>query len=122
MRNLPGCWTTVSVAHECEVEGCTAPAHNRLQGETDSFGAECMYYCAEHKVAEEATLAQAAEVSRHCDCCDKLAKLYPTRDWEEGIGGQVYDVCAECRPNYLGHSEDDEGSRIGAMSFCEPRS
>lgn len=108
MFGLPGDWIRTSTTHECEKEGCEHPAYNRLQGETDSFGAEYSYWCDEHKAVEVSRLKQCAEVEHACDACGEVAKLYPTRDWEEGLHGPVYNVCAQCRPKYLGPEEEEE--------------
>lgn len=71
------------------------PAARRIQGETDSFGAEFYELCQEclddlRKERQEARIGC-------CDWCKKEATdLRPKRDFEEGMAGRVYDVCGNC--------------------------
>lgn len=81
----------------CHHEDCTNPSQWRVQGETDSFGAEYEYFCADHIEDIRAELKQAAYREDHCEGCNKLAVLRPTRDWEEGNNGPFYYWCADCR-------------------------
>ena len=79
--------------YNCE---CTSLATNRVQGETDSFGAEYHYFCTDctakcHKDERENREEEC------CDWCKKQALLAPIRDWEEGLYGPVYYVCSKCR-------------------------
>lgn len=71
------------------------PAVARVQGETDSFGAEYADLCQE--CIDEVSKYAAEQRTGRCDWC-KLEKddLRPRRDFEEGTCGRVYDVCGEC--------------------------
>jgi hypothetical protein len=74
------------------------PAVVRLQGETDSFGSEMHDLCKECLDAyrEEVKISRS-EIAR-CDWCHQdKAGLVPTRDYEEGMNGPVYEVCRDCR-------------------------
>ena len=76
------------------------PAVHRVQGETDSFGCEGFDFCQECYDAHKAAVAEyAAEAATGCcDWCKTMATdLRPTRDYDEGSCGRLYDVCGECR-------------------------
>ncbi|MEL6236966.1 MAG: hypothetical protein AAFO57_00365 [Pseudomonadota bacterium] len=71
------------------------PAVTRVQGETDSFGAEYIDMCQECR--EE--FKRHKDEARHgpCDWCKTNATdLRPRRDFEEGMSGPVYQVCGAC--------------------------
>lgn len=71
------------------------PAVRRVQGETDSFGAEYSDLCQE--CLDEAAKDDAESRTGRCDWCGKGATdLRPRRDFEEGMSGRVYDVCGAC--------------------------
>lgn len=67
-------------------------ATKRIQGETDSFGAEFIDCCdeCESRILDD-------KMSGTCDWCHTYAEeLRPRRDFEEGISGPVYQVCCAC--------------------------
>jgi hypothetical protein len=67
----------------------------RIQGETDSFGAEFHDVCAE--CAAEMRAHAAADRTGVCDWCSTDATdLRDRRDFEEGSCGRVYRVCGAC--------------------------
>ena len=71
------------------------PAVRRMQGETDSFGAEYLDLCQEclDKMAKH----EAENRAGCCDWCGQHATdLRPRRDMDEGMAGRVYDVCGAC--------------------------
>lgn len=71
-------------------------ATKRVQGETDSFGCEYVYLCDKHF----AELQKEEEEPRiyYCDWChQEVEKTTPTRDYDEGLHGRVYQVCQNCR-------------------------
>lgn len=72
------------------------PAVARIQGETDSFGAELNDMCQECLDQHRKEVAEA-DHSDTCDWC-KQQKPYlrPQRDYEEGMAGRVYEVCDDC--------------------------
>ena len=74
------------------------PAVARVQGETDSFGCEMNDLC-EECLREDRKYARSPEASTgRCDWCKSEAtSLRDTRDYEEGMCGPVYRVCAVCR-------------------------
>lgn len=70
------------------------PAVRRVQGETDSFGAEYIDLCQE--CLDELRKQDESRTGR-CDWCGQQATdLRPRRDFEEGMCGRVYDVCGDC--------------------------
>lgn len=85
------------------------PAYRRVQGETDSFGAEFHDLCTE---CYENDRMHAAE-GRHggCDRCgEESLGLQPVRDYTEGMAGPVYWYCAACRKLHVAeqHAEFDD--------------
>lgn len=87
------------------------PAVRRVQGETDSFGSEMHDLCQE--CIDELAKHTAEARCGVCDWCKSEAKdLRPRRDFEEGSGGPVYQVCGACvrRENLRLEAEmDDRG-------------
>ena len=73
---------------------CNAIATHRMQGETDSFGAEYMYFCPSCLQKCQHDINDQEEET--CEWCKKTAKLSPIRDFEEGLSGPVYYVCSGC--------------------------
>ena len=68
----------------------------RVQGETDSFGAELNDLCREC-LDEDRRQMREADHSGRCDWChEHKPSLRPRRDYEEGMYGRVYYVCDEC--------------------------
>jgi hypothetical protein len=94
VNTLPGSRKNADVGTMCD-QHPDRPAVRRVQGETDSFGAEYYDLCneclAEHdKYAKE-------ELHGACDWCGvEAADLRPRRDIDEGMCGRVYRVCGEC--------------------------
>lgn len=75
----------------CDHPGCTAPATVRIQGETDSMGAEYLDFCDAHIPPRDAPLVGT------CDWCrTPNVALSITRDYDEGMCGPVYEVCKSC--------------------------
>lgn len=71
------------------------PAVRRVQGETDSFGAEYLDLCQE--CIDEMKKHEAESRTGRCDWCGQNATdLRPRRDFEEGMAGRVYNVCGAC--------------------------
>lgn len=95
VSSLPGSRHNVSSSSMCD----THPdkfATIRIQGETDSMGAEFIDMCQEcfDKYQKR---DRSAESTGCCDWCNKAATdLRPRRDVEEGMCGPVYQVCRAC--------------------------
>lgn len=71
------------------------PAVRRVQGETDSFGAEYLDLCQE--CLDELRKYDEEGRTGRCDWCKSEATdLRPRRDFEEGSCGPVYQVCGAC--------------------------
>ena len=104
------------------------PAYRRVQGETDSMGAELHDLCEqcfnEHKAAVAAHAEEAA--TGCCDWCKSHATtLRDHRDFEEGSSGPVYQVCRPCRDKEsaacqaeLDENERDDDHRYYS-DFCD---
>lgn len=109
ISTLPGHLHKVPPGQTCDTEGHEQIlATHRVQGETDSFGAECLDMCQECYDKYKAEIA-VVDFSGRCDFCgthvDVLRKF---RDPEEGSCGRVYDVCHPCARESLAHfSEED---------------
>lgn len=70
-------------------------AVRRVQGETDSFGAEYHHLCEE--CLEDAKRYREQDRVGKCDWCNSNADdLRYRRDFEEGSCGPVYRVCGAC--------------------------
>ena len=73
-----------------------------VQGETDSFGCEYAYLCAECEAARQLQLAQRdtlnAEAQAFCEVGNHLGwGIQLVRDPDEGNHGRLYSCCTECR-------------------------
>lgn len=94
VSTLPGSQRAADCGARCDHHP-NRYAVRRVQGETDSFGAEF------HDLCQECvdTFNAHRHDSRHgtCDWCKSTATdLRPHRDFEEGMAGRVYDVCGAC--------------------------
>lgn len=104
ISTLPGALHAVPKGMECDYHP-GVPAVARVQGETDSFGCEMediCQKCLDDRRAyrcSEAGKAEAIEArTGKCDWCKEQATtLSNTRDYDEGMSGPVYRVCAPCR-------------------------
>lgn len=83
---------------------CESPATVRVQGETDSFGAEYHHLCdgcyALDTEIQKYSTDKHKEDEATCEWCKKITTqkdIRVTRDIDEGSNGPVYDVCSECR-------------------------
>lgn len=93
ISSLPGATHTAPEGTMCD-DHPDRPASHRVQGETDSFGSEMHDMCAEcfkqYKDNKKPMIAT-------CDWCKSPdVALKPRRDYDEGLAGRVYYVCAEC--------------------------
>ncbi len=69
-----------------------------IQGETDSMGCEFIEMCSECYEKYKGHKEEAREIFSICDWCNGNQKgCSPTRDYEEGTSGPVYNVCPGCR-------------------------
>lgn len=95
------------------------PAVARIQGETDSFGAELNDMCQECLDEDRKAMAEA-DHSGVCDWCkNKAPRVRPQRDYEEGMSGRVYDVCDACIKRVNDEAERDLEAR-GYYDYDEP--
>ena len=95
ISTLPGTLHSVPAGCMCD-DHPDREAVARIQGETDSFGAELIDMCQEclNTYREE---IKNSDTSGTCDWCNSFAqKLRPRRDYEEGSYGRVYQVCDSC--------------------------
>lgn len=94
IATLPGTHGPFPAGTMCD-EHPDRPAVARIQGETDSFGADFIDFCAECRDA----LREEMRKARHgqCEWCKQEAiDLRDRRDDEEGSYGRVYSVCGAC--------------------------
>lgn len=103
---LPGARHPLPKGAKCDVHQDRDAVEN-IQGETDSFGCET-HFCCQECVDEDRKYANSEEArTGMCDWCKTEAKtLANTRDYDEGMSGPVYRVCAPCRKKV-----DDEARR-----------
>lgn len=115
ISTLPGAIHELPDGTVCDVHP-DRPAVVRIQGETDSFGCE-MNDCCEECADEIRSYARSAEASTgRCDWCKKDATdLRDQRDYEEGLNGPVYRVCAACRK----HADDEARRELDAYGFYD---
>ncbi|MDO8425297.1 MAG: hypothetical protein Q7T01_02170 [bacterium] len=90
---LPGSVRRVPDGQACD--DCYKPATHRVQGETDSFGAEWADLCDECGTRERER--RRKDCAGNCDWCKEHTNaLTSTRDYDEGTHGPVYHVCKWC--------------------------
>lgn len=96
MCGLPGRHLKVRPGDVCDTEGHeNIPAVKAIQGETDSFGHETMYFC--QACYDEWAALPDPVLEGTCDWCKKPDQvLQYRRDSDEGMSGPVYTVCATC--------------------------
>lgn len=74
------------------------PAVKRLQGETDSFGCEYFLVCQECLDRYRAESFEERVNPKYCQWCKCMkVGVHKYRDYDEGMAGPLYDVCADCR-------------------------
>lgn len=106
----PGRFHDVPDGQMCD-EHPDRPAVARVQGETDSFGAELWDMCQECLDQHRKEMAEA-DMSGTCDWChQQKPRLRPRRDYEEGMYGRVYDVCDDCIKRVNDEDEADLEAR-----------
>lgn len=97
IRSLPGAGHDFPDGTVCDRHP-DRPAVARIQGETDSFGAELNDLCRECLEADRAYARSPEARSGTCDWCKgEATDLSWRRDHEEGPAGRVYRVCGACR-------------------------
>jgi len=70
----------------------------RVQTETDSFGCEYACLCEPCFTKFKADVEAERSKPRRCDWCKtETTDCRPTRDYDEGMAGPIYDVCQACR-------------------------
>lgn len=116
---LPGAVHKVPEGIMCD-DHPDRPATHRVQGETDSFGAELHDMCSECYDEHKKALAEERETLQFCEGCNTEQKdVRPVRDPDEGMAGPLYYRCAACRKRmYDAFSAGDEDDH---SSDCNPR-
>ena len=96
VSSLPGSFHAVPAGAKCD-EHPQYTAYYRVQGETDSFGAEYAFMCAECYTKHMEYVKAERNAESQCDWCKTMqVGCRHTRDYEEGLGGPVYNVCPGC--------------------------
>lgn len=109
ISTLPGASHTVPKGCVCD-DHHDRPAVVRIQGETDSFGAELIDMC-EECLQEYREQLRNEDTSGQCDWCHQhKPKLRPRRDYDEGMYGRVYDVCDDCIKRQNDEAEKELGT------------
>lgn len=92
---LPGHVSTPPKGQCCD-EHPGVPAFKRVQGETDTWGAEYLDMCVTC-YEEYKTYLETADLSGTCDICgNHTDTIIRRRDPEEGTCGRVYSTCQQC--------------------------
>lgn len=100
---LPGQIATASAEelaeNPCEgfnEESCGKPSVYKVVGETDSMGSEHYFQCTQCREKEREWL-KANPTMGDCKWCKASdVRVFPHRDFEEGMNGPVYEVCQAC--------------------------
>lgn len=96
VSTLPGNTVPSDPIDRCD--DCDKPSTHRVQGETDSFGCEYLFFCDECHGKFRLALRAARDEPGECAWCKGTDKpVAPTRDYDEGMSGPVYQVCRPCR-------------------------
>lgn len=108
---LPGSLHPVPQGAKCDKHPDRV-AIARIQGETDSMGAElidCCELCAQD-VREAAKLSAS---DRECDRCERMFdRLHHYRDPDEGVAGRLYQLCDGCVAEAREQSGDNSSTGI----------
>lgn len=119
MADISGPCSTLPYSRSASPDGVTCDQHpdraavGRIQGETDSFGAEYHDLCQD--CIDEMLKHRNDDRCGVCEWCKKEAKdLRDRRDWEEGSCGRVYRVCGKCvrKENAILAEELDESDLV----------
>lgn len=98
--SMPGYRHELPAGQKCD-EHSDREAVARIQGETDSFGAEYYDLCRECLDKLRAEKLAATQRESKCDWCKEMKPgCAAQRDYDEGMCGRVYDVCRDCRDKY----------------------
>lgn len=105
VRTLPG------TQHKPE-DGAMCDDHEdilavaKVQMDTDSFGAEYAYMCADCLAlfVEEMKTGKSKDA---CDWCSRVEILSPVRDSGEGSCGPVYQVCKRCASEQVQRDKEE---------------
>lgn len=105
---LPGTFHAFKLVTLCD-EHPDRPAVSRVQGETDSFGAELIDMCQECLAHYREQLSDNRNLLEQCDWCkNQSTGLCDRRDFEEGTHGRVYRVCDGCVDKENTRLKDDD--------------
>lgn len=97
VSTLPGSYAELPPGTVCD-DHPDVLAFKRVQTETDSFGCEYACLCEPCFVKFKADVEEDRKRPRKCDWCKTEATdCRPTRDYDEGMAGPVYNVCEACR-------------------------
>lgn len=119
ISTLPGRGHDVPDGQTCD-EHPDRLAIARIQGETDSFGAELIDMC-EECLAEYREEVKTDDHSGICDWCrTHKPRLWNRRDDEEGMYGPVYLVCDDCSQRREERLRE-EMARYEPMDDYDPR-
>ena len=97
VSTMPGYQTKPEVGAKCD-DHPLVDSVATIQGETDSFSAEWIEMCAECHEKHKRHKEDRKESLSFCEWCKTEQKgCSPTRDYDEGMSGPVYNVCPGCR-------------------------
>ena len=95
LSTLPGSVHKLPVNATCDDHN-DRPAVVRIQGETDSMGAEFIDMCQECYDEYKKHCEEHKNDTSECDVCGTDTVVFPHRDPDEGSCGPVYNVCGPC--------------------------
>ena len=112
---MPGQLCTVPIGQMCDTHS-DSQAIYRVISETDMFGSEMVDMCSDcyTQYSNEMEASRLERATGTCDWCNNQSTtLSDHRDFEEGLGGKIYQVCKACI--------DKESARMDKELDCYDR-
>lgn len=110
VSTLPGNTVPSDPVDRCD--DCDKPSTHRVQGETDSFGCEYLFFCADCHGKFKLALDASRDDPGTCDFCKGTSEpVRTTRDPDEGSSGPVYHACTSCRAKRREQAWDELNDR-----------
>jgi len=107
VSSMPGSLHELPAGTPCDRHP-NRPAVKRMQGETDSFGAEYLCLCQPCVDKIRAHELAMRTVEQYCEWHRGMGvDVRPHRDFEEGAAGRLYDVCGKCRRKELDRLDEE---------------
>lgn len=107
VSSMPGSMHVVVPGTRCD-DHPGRMAVRRVQGETDSFGAEYHDLCQSCFDKFQRAVAKQREQLGTCDWCGTSGvRVTNRRDMDEGMSGPIYKVCGDCIAKELARLDEE---------------